>query len=494
MADNSTQNGTDSIRDKDRVGIKTQIVGLDLGIGTGTESLMSGAMPVTQATAAAFNATVVQGTAANLNATVTGTGTTGAPSAGILTVQGNASGAAVPVSGGSTNSGALSTPFTFTAVDAVVAAPDGIGTIVNGTPTAGSMSSAFTVADGLVASLFLIKGFAASQTTLTLYFEGSRNSTNGTDGDWIDLKQRRTGTQVGVEATDYKTQANGYFRGNCAGFTWLRARILGTFAAGVSVQVSTSSGQGATFLNSGIPTGTSTIGNVGIVAGSAAIGSVTVTSAPTTPVTGTFFQATQPVSLAANTPTLQAGSTTAVTQATAANLNATVVQAAITKGTQGTTGVTTQDLKDAGRAPVSYYVLIPVLTSATDTLQSLTGTKGAATVAATTTPAVVSAGKTFRMQSMWATYISTAVSGFAIVRLRYNAGGVVAITSPVLANVVVGTAAPTTVNATDQETLVLPDGVEVLAGAGVGISVQGFAAATATAVGYVLCGITGYEY
>lgn len=43
-------------------------------------------------------------------------------------------------------------------------------------------------------------------------------------------------------------------------------------------------------------------------------------------VTGTFYQATQPVSLATNTPTLQSGSTTAVTQATAANLNATVTQ------------------------------------------------------------------------------------------------------------------------------------------------------------------------
>lgn len=43
------------------------------------------------------------------------------------------------------------------------------------------------------------------------------------------------------------------------------------------------------------------------------------------PVSGTFFQGTQPVSLATNTPTLQSGSTTAVTQATASNLNATVV-------------------------------------------------------------------------------------------------------------------------------------------------------------------------
>jgi hypothetical protein len=49
VADNSTLDpgtGGDVIRDKDRAGIKTQIVGLDLGIGTGTESLMSGVMPV----------------------------------------------------------------------------------------------------------------------------------------------------------------------------------------------------------------------------------------------------------------------------------------------------------------------------------------------------------------------------------------------------------------------------------------------------------------
>jgi hypothetical protein len=47
MADNTqVASGTgDTVRDKDRAGVKTQIVGLDLGIGTGTESLMAGVMP-----------------------------------------------------------------------------------------------------------------------------------------------------------------------------------------------------------------------------------------------------------------------------------------------------------------------------------------------------------------------------------------------------------------------------------------------------------------
>lgn len=36
------------MRDKDRTGVKTPIVGIDLGIGTGTEVLMAGAMPSSQ--------------------------------------------------------------------------------------------------------------------------------------------------------------------------------------------------------------------------------------------------------------------------------------------------------------------------------------------------------------------------------------------------------------------------------------------------------------
>lgn len=47
------------------------------------------------------------------------------------------------------------------------------------------------------------------------------------------------------------------------------------------------------------------------------------------PVSGTFWQTTQPVSLATNTPTLQSGSTTTVTQATGTNLHTVVDSGAI---------------------------------------------------------------------------------------------------------------------------------------------------------------------
>ena len=134
------------------------------------------------------------------------------------------------------------------------------------------------------------------------------------------------------------------------------------------------------------------------------------------------------------------------------------------------------------------------MTTATDTLQSLTGTKAGATVVATTTPAVVTAGKTLRITRMAATYIATATSGYAIARLRFNTGGVVAITSPLAASLTVGSGTPATANAIGMEEASLADGWEFAAGTGVGISVQGFAAVTATAVGYMIVSITGFEY
>ena len=166
----------------------------------------------------------------------------------------------------------------------------------------------------------------------------------------------------------------------------------------------------------------------------------------------------------------------------------------LTKSAQGATGISTQDLKDAGRNPVHYYMLIPVLATATDALQSLTGTNGGVTVAATLTPAVVTAGKKLRITRLAASYIATATSGYAIVRLRYNVASLVSITGPVAATIAIGSGTPAVANATGSEEAILDEGWEFAAGGSVGISVQGFAAATATATGYVMASITGYEY
>jgi hypothetical protein len=706
---------------------------------------------------------------------------------------------------------------TLSASDAVVAAPIGDGTLVTGASTSGSIVSAI-VPDGLISWTLLIKGYVSG----AIYTEASNNSTTGTDGDWVEIKGRRTGTAVGIESIQYTMVSNGYYRGNVAAFKYIRARLIG--GTGPTILWVLSQGLGATFLNSGIPSGSSIIGKVGIDqttpgttnlvsigtsgtvsinaalpvgantigavniataqtlatvttvgavtaitnalpsganviggvtqsgtwnvgsittlpaipagtnsigtvilgAGAAAVGTVTATAAVAAPVfvrlsDGAAAISTLPVSLA-TLPALTTGAaaigsitntTFAVTQATAANLNATVsiagaqtlatvttvgavtaitnalpaganivgrvgidqttpgstnlvsigasvkaastasvatdtalvvslspnsplpagtnnigtinvqgqsitgvtgsiaaaatgtvgplavgtagnatfivkntiaanpyggtpvlvfeqsddnsswgplavtrsdtgatsstvtlaansasaslmfdvamegvnwvrcrvttgpvtnalsiiiqpgglpfspvvsvIQQPLLKGTQGISGVATQDLKDSGRNQVHYYTLIPVLSTATDTLQVLTGTKAGATIAATATPAVVTTGKMFRVTRLTATYIATAVSGFGLVRLRFQTGGVVTITSPVAATLALGTGTPGTANATGTANT-LDEGWEFAAGVGVGISVQGFAAVTPTAVGYVMVSITGYEY
>jgi hypothetical protein len=178
---------------------------------------------------------------------------------------------------------------TLSASDAVVGAPVGDGTLVSGASTAGSVVAA-VIPDGFQAWTLLIKGY----TTGTVYTEASNNSTNGTDGDWVEVKGRRTGTAPGTESVVYAMVANGYYRGAGGGFKYIRARSIG--ATGVSITWVLSAGLGATFLNSGIPGGSSSIGTVGLNAGTNAIGTVGVTGSVA--VTGTFFQATQPVSVA----------------------------------------------------------------------------------------------------------------------------------------------------------------------------------------------------
>ena len=157
----------------------------------------------------------------------------------------------LPAGTNSTTSG------TLTASDAVVGVPDGNGTLLTGTSTAGSIVS-IAVGDGLEAWTMLLNGYVSG----AIYTEASNDSTNGTDGNWVVIKGRRTGTTPGVESVVYAMVASGYYRGNCAGFKYLRARLIG--GTGATVQFMLSTGSGASFLNSGIPGGFSNIGTVGI--------------------------------------------------------------------------------------------------------------------------------------------------------------------------------------------------------------------------------------
>jgi hypothetical protein len=693
---------------------------------------------------------------------------------------------------------------TLTASDAVVSAPIGDGTLINGASTAGSIVFAL-IPDAYIAWTMKITGYVSG----TIYTEASNNTTNGTDGDWVEIKGRRTGTAVGVESVIYAMVANGYYRGNAAGFKAIRARLIG--ATGPTIQFVLSRGMGATFLNSGIPAGSSAIGSINITSGNTNIGArpdgpLKVISDPTTllidthdsapdtvntwtqggtvtptwatgsvsypagtvasassymytkfmtaqaassfiqfasvytldaavvtgnkrvwglgtiavsptaavpmangavfeisdvdgllyaviysnSVRGTPIALTRPtdglphryviyyktskiffeldnvavatitnpnniaaiaggiagsfnglttlgtaatliqsvVSIAdpgrnntkisdgqfpwrtaqigtsggvsikgssipgtsgsiaaAGTGTVgplavgEAGNCTFVIKNTvAANAYAgnpvvvfeqsddnvswgplsvvradnvsvastvtlspniangslmfdaplegvnwvrarvttgpttnamtiailagglpfspmiSAVQQPITKGFQGFTGLTTQDLKDAGRNQTNYFIATPVITTATDAVQSLTGFKGGAAIAATVTPAQVTAGKVYRIQSITITYIAVATAGSVKFTLRAQAAGVGVLTSPAVQTFIVGGPAAVA-GVTYTVSVPIPDGMEFTGFTGLAVSMVGLSATqVATAVGYGQISIQGYEY
>lgn len=305
-----------------------------------------------------------------------------------------------------------------------------VGTTSGGAIVSGTSTAGSYVAIACIGQETSWSAAITGGSGYVLWFEGSLDSTNGINGSWFAIFGRQPVGGAGGVTTN--TTTGGLFRGSAADMSYVRVRALTSITGTIAVTLRVAAGVDSISLGAPIPSGTQSIG--------------------------------------------------------------TVQQAALTKGTQGATGVSTQDLKDSGRAPVTYYTAIPVLTTATDTLQSLTGTKGGVTVTATTTPAVVTTGKTLRVQKILASYVSTATSGYAMVRLRYNSNGTVVIASPVVCSAAVGNATPGTANAVGIVEVPIPDGLEFAAGAGVGISVQGFAAVTATAVGYCNVTLIGYEY
>ena len=218
--------------------------------------------------------------------------------------------------------------------------------------------------------------------------------------------------------------------------------------------------------------------------------------------TGASTTGTQRVAVASDSTLTSVGSiTNAVTvqQSTPANLTATVTPITITKGTQGTTGFTVQALKDAGRNVTNYFSAVPIITTNTDTLMSLTGYKGGVAVSATTTPAVVTAAKTLNISQIVCTYVSVTTNGFANFTLRANLAGTVVIGSPAVYTWQVGhhsTIVTTGIaGVSNTITICFPDGLQFAAGTGIGVSVQGYSATVAAAaVGYASVAISGYEY
>ena len=259
--------------------------------------------------------------------------------------------------------------------------------------------------------------------------------------------------------------------------------------------------------NDGVDIGDATINNA---AGGAAVNiqdggnSLTVDAPVTTPVfvrlsDGAAAISTLPVSLATNTPTLQSGSTTAVTQATAANLNATVTPIAITKGTQGSTGFTVQRLNDAGRNARHFMLDAYTAAPVAEAVQSVVQWYNNAAVGGTTQPAVVPAGKTLRLTNYTISTKSLATVGSVIVRIRANTAGLGVLASPLVFSMEAGsTAGATTVAMTggmDTFSGVFSEGLEFPAGTGLAFSMAGYGpTGTLTLQGVTRFQVFGYEY
>ena len=177
-----------------------------------------------------------------------------------------------------------------------------------------------------------------------------------------------------------------------------------------------------------------------------------------------------------------------------ADANSEVVLTGVTKGLQANTFVGTQAAKDSGRNATVYFMAAPVVSTATETLQSFTGFKGNAAITATTTPAVVSTGKTYRIETITVTYVAVTTPGYVSVRLRAQTSGNVTVTSTLVNTWCIG-AASNVAGTVGTAVIVMPDGIEFPSGTGIGFTVQGFGATgTAAAVGYAQISVVGFEY
>jgi hypothetical protein len=141
---------------------------------------------------------------------------------------------------------------------------------------------------------------------------------------------------------------------------------------------------------------------------------------------------------------------------------ATVTPQAITKGTQGSVGFTTQNLKDAGRTAVRYFAVAAAAgTTGTETAITLTRSSGTAATS-TGTSFVITSGKTFRIEAItFATRgNNTATAQTTTFNFRINTGGAVTTTTtPII--LAMRSATPATANAWDRVFVTIPDGMEI---------------------------------
>lgn len=348
---------------------------------------------------------------------------------------------------------------------------------------------------------------AANQTALNTLTGAVNESAPGTDTASSGLNGRLQ--RIAQRITSLITAIGSPFQAGGS---------IGNTAFGVN------NGSGASAVN--IQDGGNTITVDGTVS-AAQSGTWTVTGAGGTfPVTGTFFQATQPVSIASSVPVTDNGGSLTVdgtvgisgsvavtgtffqaTQPVSGTVTAnatlaaettkvigTVNPPALTIGTNNANGFTVQPARDAGRVAVRYYSVASASgTSGTET--AITLTKSADTGATSTgTSFVITNGKRFRIQAItFATRgNNTATAQATTFNFRINtAGAVTTASTPIV--LAVRSATPATANAWDRVIVQIPDGWEILGNGTIQFGVTAAATFVTNAPTWDVT-IIGYEY
>lgn len=162
----------------------------------------------------------------------------------------------------------------------------------------------------------------------------------------------------------------------------------------------------------------------------------------------------------------------------------------LTKATQGSTGFSTQDLKDAGRVIVNAATAIAgVACVTTEALLALNISRDGAATASATTHAVTS-GKRWRITGLIAGVRSSAATVLSgRVTLRMNPSGAATASSPIIAIASMTQQAAALAEAGDTCVINFPDGIEVS-----GTMQIGLTQVCSGTGGVVYASLIGYEY
>jgi hypothetical protein len=164
----------------------------------------------------------------------------------------------------------------------------------------------------------------------------------------------------------------------------------------------------------------------------------------------------------------------------------------VVKGTQAANALGVQDLKDSGRTYVT-LTADAVTPASSETVLTFAKNVGGTVTTGVTTYAVT-AGKTLRIQAIFATLMqsSTTVVGCRL-RLRHNTAGAATATSPLVATIQLGTPASSAVAGTGvaPQDIAIPDGLEIKQNGNDNITLSAIAT---SAAGTLSVTLIGYEY